>query len=349
MRTFFCLFLLPLILFAQTNSEEDDSYYQAPVKSPEEIQAELNAAEQEFKQALEVFNPWYTGPLITPSATMMPIGVGNSQPYIFVTDNHASYNSDRKSVSLPSKLIQLQGASNIQIGITNSFDLNLAFAAFLNWQSGEIGGGWGDMALEGGFKVLEQGPWIPGIKVTITQYFPTGKYKNLSLNNLGLNATGKGALSTRLAFAISKVVLWNTKHPMNMRLFMGYQKSPDVTVRNLNTYGGGRGARGKVSPGDVLSIDFGYEYSITQRWVFATDLVYTSSSSTSFRGTPGTANDGSPAVVGDPSNDNLSLSSAIEYNFNENIGFIGGLWFSVYGRNSLNFLSGVISVTITFP
>ncbi|OGN58442.1 MAG: hypothetical protein A3C42_00610, partial [Chlamydiae bacterium RIFCSPHIGHO2_02_FULL_45_9] len=273
MRILFYTLLLPTLLFAQAKE---------PTKTPQQIEQELEAADKEFQQALEIFNPWYTGPLITPGAGMMPVGHGNSQPYLFVTDNYATYNSERKSVSLPSKLIQLKGVSNIQTGITNNFDLNLNFQGLINWQSDESGGGYGDMNLVGGFLVLKQTPWIPQIKLTVSQSFPTGKYKNLSLNGLGLNSTGSGAFSTQLGLIISKVVLWNTKHPMNMRLFMGYTRSTSTEVRNFNTYGGGRGTRGTVYPGDNFSADFGYEYSFTQQWVFAIDLVYSTSNHTPF-------------------------------------------------------------------
>lgn len=353
MRILLSILILPLVLFGKGDAhpahDEAAPLYQERIKSPEEIQVELDADEKEFRIAKEIFNPWYTGPLITPGASMVPVGKGFVQPYLFVIDNYAAYNSNRKSVSLTSKKIELQAPAIIQAGITDSFDITVGFGGFANWQAGEFGGGWGDMTVEPGFSINKETPWTPEAKVVITQNFPTGKYQNLSFNGLGLNATGSGAWSTSVGFIIAKVILWKTKHPMNMRLFMGYQRSPDVDVQNFNAYGGGRGTRGTVSPGDKFSVDFGYEYSFNQKWVFATDIVYTTTKSTTFRGTRGVADDGTPAVVGGPSSDNLSLSPALEYNFNSNIGLIAGAWFSVYGRNSLNFAGGVISATILFP
>ena len=43
-------------------------------KTPQQIQQELNQAEKDFQRAKEMFVPWYTGPLVTPSASMMPPG-----------------------------------------------------------------------------------------------------------------------------------------------------------------------------------------------------------------------------------------------------------------------------------
>lgn len=341
MRPFFWFLILPLMLAAQD-----------PVvhKTPEQIEKELQSAEAQFNRALEIFNPWYTGPLITPGASMMPVGNGNTQPYLFLTDTYATFNEDRKSIKLPSHQVQLKATANIQTGITPNFDLNFNFfTALENWQFNHTGGGFGDISLVGGFLIYKQTRYVPQMKLTITQIFPTGKYKNLSTNGFGLESTGGGAYSTQFGLIFSKVILWTTKHPMNMRIFFGYQLSTVVNVENFNTYGGGFGTRGRVRPGNVFSADFGYEYSFNQRWVFATDIVYSATNRTHFHGTSGVRADGSPASVGSGYSDNLSLSPAIEYNFNENVGLIMGAWFSVYGRNSGNFASGIISVTYSFP
>jgi hypothetical protein len=327
--------LLPLVLFAQH-------------KSPEEIAQELAEAEKQFNDALEIFDPWYTGPLITPGASMMPVGEANTQPYLFFTDTYAAFNEDRKSVGLAHNLLQLKGTVNIQTGITPNLDLNFNFATgTVNWQDGQTGGGYGDTSAVAGFLIYKQTRYVPQMKFTITQTFPTGKYKNLHSD--GLNGTGAGAYSTQFGLIIAKVLFWNTPHPMNMRLFLGYQLSTPVTVKGYNAYGGGVGTHGRVHPGNAFSVDFGYEYSINQKWVVATDVVYSTTNRTKFHGTPGTTSGGTPASVGSGYSDNLSLSPAIEYNFNENLGIIAGAWFSVYGRNSGNFASGIFSVTYTFP
>lgn len=340
MRKFFWFLLLPLVLSAQ-NSRVN--------KTPEQIQMELQDAEAQFNRALSIFNPWYTGPLITPGTSMMPVGEGNLQPYLFLTDTYATFNSDRKSIKLPSHQVQLKGSATLQTGITPNFDLNCTIGGLENWQFNHTGGGFTDTSVVAGFLIYKQTPYVPQMKLTITQIFPTGKYKNLSRNGLGLEATGAGAYSTQFALIFSKLILWTTKHPMNMRVFFGYQLSTTVDVTNFNTYGGGFGTRGRVRPGNNFSADFGYEYSFNQRWVFATDVVYSATNRSKFHGHPGVRADGSPASVGSGYSDNLSLSPSIEYNFNENMGLIAGVWFSVYGRNSSNFASGVISLTYSFP
>ena len=137
MRNFFYMLVLPILLLAQDQEE-------APQNTPEEIQLELDQAETEFQRALEMFNPWYTGPLITPGSSMMPPANGNTQPYFFFIDNYATFDRHRKSVSLPSHLVQIKTSANIQTGITNNMDINVPFASQGNWQFGHSGGGFGD-------------------------------------------------------------------------------------------------------------------------------------------------------------------------------------------------------------
>jgi hypothetical protein len=330
------LLLIPFLLIAQNQ----------PVKSPEEIQAELDAAEAQFRKAEKMFNPWYTGPLITPSATMMPPGECNIQPYIFVTDKYASYDEDRHVKGHPA-LIQLQGSATILTGVTDSMDFILGVNGVGNWQKGHSGGGYGDMSTTLGFLINRETRYAPKAKFTVSQSYPTGRYQHLYPT--GLNSSGAGAWGTTFGFALGKLFFYTTPHPFNVRLFTSYQIWTTVHVEGFNTYGGGYGTRGKVRPGQTFSADLGMELSLTQHWVAALDVVYTASQRTRFHGHSGVTKAGTPAGVGGGSNDNLSLAPAIEYNWSSNLGIIFGGWFSVYGRNSSAFGSGIISVTYTFP
>lgn len=336
------LLLFPLALCAQ--------YYQGQGHmTPEQIEEQLDEAEAEFERAKQMFNPWYTGPLITPSASMMPPANGNIQPYIFIADNYAQFNEDRQSISLPDNLIQLNTSVVIQTGITDTVDFLVVPAALVNWQNDQTGGGFQDLSATIGFLINKQTPYTPQVKFTIAQSFPTGKYQNLSFNGLNLNSTGAGAYSTQFGLVFGKLFFWTTQHPLNTRLFLGYKVSTSVHVENFNTYGGGFRTRGTVRPGNNFAADLGLEVSLSQRWVFATDIVYTATNLTKFSGNPGVTAAGTPASVGGGYSDNLSIAPAIEYNWSDSAGFIGGAYFSVYGRNSLNFAQAVLSVTYSFP
>jgi hypothetical protein len=332
MRKFFYFFFFPFILLAQEH------------KTPEQIQEEFEDAEKRFEHAKELFNPYYTGPLITPSAAMIPPGHAMIQPYVIVADNYAVFNNHRKSISLPSNLVSLiLQPIYLQTGVTDTVDTAIQYAGVMNWQSGEFGGGLTDLQSTIGFIIYRETLYVPQFKFTITETFPTGKYKNLSTNGLGLNGIGGGAFATQFGLATSKVLFWSTLHPFRARAFVGYTISTSAHVENFNSYGGGFGTHGTVHPGKVLSLDLAGELSLTQKWVLALDIVYKATNRRTFNGHLGVLADGTPATVAAGYKDNLSLAPAIEYNWSSTAGFIGGAWFSVYGRNTLNFAQAILS------
>lgn len=319
--------------------------------TPQQVQQQLDHAESDFKKAEEMFNPWYTGPLITPSATVAPLGTFSTQPYLYVIDTFGSYDKQRKfQKSQQGSQISVNpvGGPLLQFGLTPFTDLTISGGGAMNWQDGSFGGGYGDTSVGVGFCFIKQSLYVPGIKFSVKELFPTGTYQHLSSNGLGLGATGGGAYRTSFSLAIAKIVFWSYKHPMNLRLFFSYSIPTCVSVKGFNAYGGGFGTRATVHPGNIFAADFGIEYSITQRWVLALDVAYENRNQVKYIGNPGKNADGSPAALGTGYKDNLSLAPAIEYNFHENFGILWGAWFSVYGRNSSAFAGGIFSVTYAF-
>ena len=71
-----------------------------------------------------------------------------------------------------------------------------------------------------------------------------------------------------------------------------------------------------------------------------TDFQYQHSNKNRFSGKKG----GSAPIA--PSSEQISMAPALEYNFNANVGIIGGAWFSVAGRNSTQFISWVLALNI---
>jgi hypothetical protein len=315
----------------------------APHKTPEEIQAELNAAQAKYEHALKLFNPWYTGPLITPSASMVPPGHIMMQPYLFFTDTYANYDSDRHVVDRPNLFSLKVLPVLFQTGITQSVDTTVIMSAVENWSKGKSGGGFNDITWALGFCINQESLYVPKFKFVITQSFPTGKYQKLSRDGLALDGTGAGAWQTTFTFTAGKVVFWNTLHPMNLRFAIQGTLSTPVHVRSFNVYGGGHKTSGTVHPGNAYNADLGLEISITQPWVAALDIVYNWQNKTTFHGKPGFNADGTPAAVGGGYNDQLSLAPAIEYNFSDSMGVLAGIWFTCYGRNAGDFASGILS------
>jgi len=351
LNNFACVFAA--LAFSHLCFGQMDTKDNAPESTPSTaaIEKELVDAEKEFSDAKKMFNPWYTGPLLAPSATLIDPGSYNIQPYLFVTWDYGKYQQSGKMERTPT-LFQLYPQIPFQFGITKWVDGIITLKAQYNKENGRSFFDLADLPISLGFPILTQGPYAPAILFSIQEVFPTGKYQKLNPTKNGIDATGAGAYTTNFYLNFGKVVWWWwLAHPMQFRLSLEYSIPSDVSVKGFNAYGGGYDTNGKVHPGQTFSADFGYEFSITQTWALALDIVYNYSFKTTFDGYLGRVaidQDSALASVGGPYNDQLSLAPAVEYNWNENLGLIVGAWFTVWGRNSTAFASGVFSVTYSF-
>jgi len=331
-----------LILSTSIYSQEN-----TPPPPPEEIEKELQSAKDEFERAQKLFNPWYSGPLLTGSGNTFSPGKYGIQPYLYVTDNYARFNENGNSSSI-SNLLVVNPLLSVTTGITKSVEIATDFSWFYKDQSDTSATGFSDVGVRIGLGLAKETLTTPAVKVNIKEIFPSGRYESLDPTKNGLDATGGGSYKTLVGLAASKIVLWSDLHPMMLRGSISVILPADVHVNGFNAYGGGFGTDGIVSPGKGLSCAFAFEYSITQHWVFANDFVYGYTTEKTFRGTPGIKADGSPATVGGPFSDNFSIAPAIEYLPTQNLNFIVGVWASLWGRNSLKFVSGVFSVYYSF-
>lgn len=317
-----------------------------PLKIPpplSEVNTEVADAQAKFETAKKMFNPWYGGPLLTPSPHNLPPGLFNTQPYLFFTWNYGHFTEARKSESIPT-LFTVNTQIPLQIGLLKWLDCEVNIQGFYNHQSGKSSVNFGDTAFELGFQLLREKAYQPALRLTVTESFPTGKYQHLDAHKNGIDGVGKGAYSTIFTLAAGKVVWWLSTHPMAFRASFSYTASTSPTVKDFNVYGGGYETDGTVKIGNSLAADLGIEYSFTKYWVFAIDLVYNYQSQSTFSGHPGVNLNGTPASVGAPSNDLFSVAPALEYNPSPNMGFLGGVWVSVTGRNTSNFASLVLTM-----
>lgn len=307
-----------------------------PLVPPEQIEKELTAAEAEFQEAKKMFNPWYTGPLLTPSAHVLPAPHVVIQPYFFYTDNYAQFDKHGKSHHVSHLEVMKPSLAPLQVGITQWMDSTLSFSGVHNHQKGKDYMDWGDTSVSLGFGLLTETAYRPAIKFVVAESFPTGNYQKFRANRANVSSTGSGSYETTFSLNVSKVVWWLSLHPMNFRTSLNYTVNSNVHVKGFNSYGGGAGTHGSVKGGNTFAFDFGYEYSFTKRWVAAIDIVYNYSSKTTFSGS-------TVAPVGGPLNDQLSFAPALEYNFNANSGVLAGVWFTAWGRSAPNFVSGIFS------
>lgn len=302
--------------------------------------------------------PWLTGPLFAPSSAVIPVGSCNIEPYIFVTANTATYDSHWQTVENPTLwLNSLQ--TSIQIGLTKWLDFQFSPSLFWNYSQHQTKWVLGDMPI--GFDIqLYRSPeksWIPGIKLILKENVPLGKYRNLNPKKNGTDAAGIGSWMTGVGLVFGHIHHVYSVHYFNYRLLLLYNIPAPVRIKGFSVYGGGYGADARVFPPQNFEIDLGMELTLSQNWAFALDIVGYWADKRRFSGKVGTLGSEEtigilgfdvPASLANGSQAQFSLAPAIEYNWDTDLGAIAGVWFTVAGRNSPVFTSGVIALNYYF-
>ena len=165
----------------------------------------------------------------------------------------------------------------------------------------------------------------------------------------GFSDGGAGAFETDLGVVFGRLIHVRGIHYLNSRLSVSYAIPSNVHVKGFNNYGGGFGTKGLVKVGNSITTLLGLELNMSLNWALALDVAYAYGNKTRFSGRKGFNPDGSHASVGGPSFNQVSLAPALEYNFNESVGIIAGAWFTVAGRNSSQFATGVVAVNWYAP
>ncbi len=293
------------------------------------------------------YEPWYTGPLIADGGSNLSPGVWGLTHSIRFLNNYGAYDAAWTLKSSRTELT-VNPTTSIAVGITNwlefkMFDLQALYSTKDSKSSFNIN----DYLIRAGVQIVREDAShsYPSIRVLLQETFPTGKYKNLDSTKNGIDATGSGAYITTVELAISKYLHFFYNHPINFYINVGFGLPTDVKVQGFNAYGGGLGTDGSVKPGKTISALLALEYSFTQKVAFAMDASYNFASTTTFTGTLGTNSDGTAASNSTGRSHQLSLTPALEYNFNDKIGLLFSSWFSVAGRNSTDFAGGVLLLT----
>jgi hypothetical protein len=283
-------------------------------------------------------SPWYTGPLLASSGHTFPAGHINFEPYLFYTDGFGHYDSHSHATGT-TKTDRINPTLVTTYGITNWMDVTAVIPYLFNSKSGQSDNGFSDIKVGAGFQAVNavSHTWIPDVRLTVSETFPAGKYQNLNAARNGTDAMGTGSYQTAFGVNLQKVMHFDGVHFLRTRLNLGYVLPSSVNVNGVNAYGGVLTTHGIVRPGNRFSTDLAFEYTLTRHWVPAIDFAYAVSGKNQYTGT-------SPSKISLKSVTKLSIAPAIEYNFTANLGLIAGVWFSVAGRNTSDFVSGVIAV-----
>jgi len=294
------------------------------------------------------FEPWFTGPLLAPSGHVIPLSHQNIEPYVYYNRNLGHFDNHWRPHKDPT-FTNVYNQIALQFGVLPGveLDLNPTFS-YNNTQSKHT---WvvNDAPIAVGVQLLLDDPetWHPAIKMRFGFNLPVGRYDKLNPEKLGTDFGGFGAWYPSFGFVFSRVFHIYGHHYLSWRQALNYTWGTSIRIHGLSTHGGAppvgpfRGTHGTVYPGNAFVSVTGFEYSLDQNWVLALDIYYQYTNRRRFHGysPPGTK----PTH---PSREQFSLAQAIEYNFTENIGVIAGPWFSVTGRNSLEFFNWVFAINI---
>lgn len=282
---------------------------------------------------------WWTGPLLAPSAGTLPRGHVLVEPYLYNVIQYGSY--DRQGALTPAAHSNDFGSlTYIIYGLTDRISVGLIPVLGYNTGGGGPSGGikLGDLGVLAQYRLAQYQPgrWMPTTSIALQENFPIGEYQNLG--NRPNNGVGSGAYSTKVSLYTQTYAWMPNGRIIRLRLNFSQTFSGSASVDGVSVYGTGRDFRGSVNPGNATTIDAAEEYSITQNWVFASDLVYEYSGNTRVSGTSGVTN------LGD--SHSFAVAPAIEYNWTANAGIIAGIRLFPAGRNTAASITPVMAINL---
>jgi hypothetical protein len=291
----------------------------------------------------------FTGPLLTPNPMNLPKGTLVVEPYLMQYRSDSAYDSKGNEKSSGSGVRQWQTLVPVFYGVTDRFQVQASFGAAHAMSGGSSTSGWGITDTTIGAQYLLLAPDAdkkgPAISVNYSHRFPTGTYDQVDENPL--NAIGNGAQVDTFSLMAQQYVWLPNGRPLRFRAVASYSLPPSrVDLKGANAYASGvpQDFRGGVRLGNSFGISTSVEYSINPQWVLAMDLTYNRTGSSILKGS---------SSAGDyeqrnPSRNVYSLAPAVEYNFNDRFGLIGGVQFSFAGRNNDAFITPMAAFNMVF-
>jgi len=300
----------------------------------------------EFKHDVEA---WLTGPIVTPSGVVVQAGHYNIESYAYANVYSANYNNHWALEDKPN-FLAFQSQTFFQLGLCSWADIQ--FAPSLTWQYHEHAGAWSvnDVPVILDFQLYRNKgtgfEWCPSFRFSVGEVVPVGKYRNLRVDKHTTDSGGGGSWITFAQLGFSNIHRFGD-HFLVYRVNGQVNFPAPVHVKGFNAYGGSFDTDGTLWPGINAFASVGLEYTLTQNWVLALDVVGKWSAKNRFTGDGGTTEDrnrGNPVQILGPSAIQYSLAPAVEYNFSAHLGIIAGVWFSVAGKNNTQFNSGVMAL-----
>jgi hypothetical protein len=266
------------------------------------------------RQSLD--DAWWTGPIIANSATTLPKGHLLVEPYLYdaISDDGHSFGS---------LTYALWGVTDrLTVGAVPVFGYNQRDDGP---DSTGIGAGDASVLVQYRLRSHRERGHGPDISLQLQETLPTGRYDRL--DDRPGDGFGGGTRSTLVQLNTQHYFWMPNGRILRMRANAGATFHGNATVDGASVYGTPAGFHGVASPGDAVSANGAWEYSLTQRWVLALDLAYSHQRSTRIRGTAPAPASGTPEslALALPGRDTYAIAPAVEYNFSPRVGVIFGV------------------------
>lgn len=287
--------------------------------------------------------PWFSGTLLSLFPENTRPGHLLVQTNWFASRRLGIYNC-HSSIAHPLNSHLYSALLTLETGITQTIDVTLLSSGVYAHAAGRDFCHLGDTFVLFGFQILtnKKGTWIPDLRILIGEGFPTGNYQRLNPVLRGADATGRGVYETTVSLVVRKVFYTWPNHPYNWNFNITAGHSTRTKVEGVNAFGGNPLTCGTVGPTEDFLMNLAFEYKLNQAWGGGIDFNFFYQNSASFQSRT------FDIFKAPPSSYLFSLAPMLEYNLSENFGISGGIWFSLKGRNSLAFMSGVFSIFYEF-
>jgi hypothetical protein len=299
--------------------------------------------------SLSYADPWFTGPLLAPSGHTIPNGHTNFEMYGLDVHSNGQYNREGNLISTP--LVRSVISNPVFThGFTDWLDIQWTVPYTFNSTRGVHYNRLTDISAAAGIQLMEQkgSPYSMDVRILLQETFPTGRYEDLNPVLLGTDATGLGSYQTQIGVDLQYLREIYNAHYLRTRLIISHWHASPVSVNGLSSYGGTLTTHGRIDAADEDDVDFAAELTLTQKWVAVFEVTYSKGSATQFNGIAQLGTFLTPQAVnlGSGKYNETALAPAMEYNFNGNVGLIGGVWFPISGMNTPHYTTYVLALNV---
>ena len=258
----------------------------------------------------------WTGPMLASNAETLPQGHFYTEPYFFDVISDGKHNP---------------GSSGFyQYGLVDGFTVgvqpNFAFGTRKPNRQPMLG----DFKLLSQLRLTHFTPEhrIPTIAIVLQEALPTGKHDRLDELEAG---HGSGSFATEVGVNVQHYFLLKNDRLLRARINVLKSFPHGTDVVGQSVYGTGPGFRGHAEPGSTTTLIGAVEYSVTQEWVLAFDVIRTSTSKAKIEGRYGSGPLVEQTIF---SSRSIGFAPAVEYNWSDKSGVLFGVWINPKGHNT---------------